>query len=81
MQLRAIFNESSLEAEKFKQFRDSILNSLSISLILYTVPRIDPDGFCPRSSGYNEVSIDNRSALCDKNSDDTEGPLEPGPLI
>ena len=33
-----------------------------------------------RSSGYNEVSIDNSSLPCDKRDADSEGPLEPGPL-
>jgi hypothetical protein len=39
------------------------------------------DKFSRPSSGYNEVSIDNKSALCDKNSDDIEEPREPDPLI
>lgn len=39
------------------------------------------DGSFRRSSGYNEVSIDNRFAPCDRRSGGTGGPLELGPLI
>ena len=41
----------------------------------------DADGFYRRSSGYNEESIDNTFALCDRRNGDTEVPLVPDPLI
>jgi hypothetical protein len=34
--------------------------------LCYPLSREDSGGFYRRSSGYIEVSIDNRSALCDK---------------
>ena len=44
-------------------------------------PPEDVDGFYHRSNEYNEVSIDNRSALCDTHNGDIKELLEPGPLI
>jgi hypothetical protein len=43
--------------------------------------REDSDTSYLWSSWYNEVSIDNRSAPCDKRNGNTEEPLLPGPLI
>jgi len=47
----------------------------------YPFPREDAGGFFHQSSGYNEGSIDNRSALYYSYSGDIEGLRELGPLI
>jgi len=51
---------------------------------LFSGALFDPeelDGFYHRNNEYNEVSIDNRYALCDMHNGDIEEPLELGPLI